>query len=197
MKNRFVLFLALIAITLPVSRSSAQTAAQAPSPGQPPLVTSAPSLSVAQGQNYRYIYARDPQQMAKFQEAMNAYKEAESESDKSAAKKTLHDLLSEQYDNSLSRYEEHLNDLEKKIESMREQLARRRNAKEAVVDLKLDMVISEADGLGWPDDGGASNLFFPEAVGGWGGIPFSSPIAPLVEVQGVPAPNTRAGGRAR
>ncbi len=197
MKNRFMFFLALIAITLPVSRSSAQTADQAPTPTPPPEIATAPSLAVAQGQNFRYIYARDPQQMAKFQEAMNAYKNAESESDKSAAKKTIHDLLSEQYDNSLSRYEEHLNELEKKIESMREQLARRRSAKEAVVELKLDMVISEADGLGWPDDGVANNLFFPEAVGGWGGVPFSSPIAPLVEVQGVPAPGSRAGGRAR
>jgi hypothetical protein len=190
MKKMLVLSLTLIAITLPLSRSSAQEPAEAPAPDQQPRtrsiqVTSPAGRSDLFGavQNFNIARHGDPEQMGQFRKAMEAYKSAESESDKALAKKELHGLLVEQYDNSLTRYEEHLNELEKKIATMREQLSRRRDARDEMVELKLQMVVSEAEGLGWPDDG-TPNLFFPGAVNGGGAhagaLGFNiSPVPPM------------------
>jgi hypothetical protein len=192
MKKMLVLSLTLIAITLPLSRSSAQEPAEAPAPHQRPptesilATTAVAPAGVIQGVNSQNLYiARhgDHEEMGQFRKAMEAYKSAESESDKALAKKELHGLLVEQYDNSLTRYEEHLNELEKKIATMREQLSRRRDARDEMVELKLQMVVSEAEGLGWPDDG-TPNLFFPGAVNGGGAhagaLGFNiSPVPPM------------------
>ena len=45
--------------------------------------------------------------------------------------------------------------LAERLDKLRGQLVKRKDAKSRMVELKLEMVLSQADGLGWPDDGAA------------------------------------------
>lgn len=85
------------------------------------------------------------------QKALANIKDAESEADKDKAKETLRGLLEDQYDKSLDQYAEYLDEMQKKISDLREQLDRRREAKMEMVELRLQVLVSDADGLGWPD----------------------------------------------
>lgn len=82
---------------------------------------------------------------------MEAYLKAETSDQKAAAREMLRRELEEQYDAFLGDREQEISHLEERIAKLREQLSRRRDAKGRMVELKLEMVISQADGLGWPD----------------------------------------------
>jgi hypothetical protein len=86
------------------------------------------------------------------------YQTSDSEDDKSKAKQGMREILGQQYDAFLETQDKQIEELEARIEELRSKLAKRREAKDRMVDLKLEMLISEADGLGWPDN--VSNVFF-------------------------------------
>jgi hypothetical protein len=89
--------------------------------------------------------------------AVQAFKAAESEEAKSAAKAELRKALMADYENKMDQYDEHLEKLEKELEAMRDRLSRRRAAKEDMVDLKLKETIANAEGLGWPSGPNSMN----------------------------------------
>ncbi len=99
--------------------------------------------------------------------AWQMLKQAEDDEARSGAKEELRGALEKEYDASLDAFEDHLTKLEKKIADLKDQLQRRRSAKQEMVDLKLQMMVHEADGLGWPDQPGSA-YYAP-----W----FSNPIA--------------------
>jgi hypothetical protein len=95
---------------------------------------------------------------------LNAIKDAESNTDKQESITKLRGLLEEQYDDSLDAYGRHLDEMEKKIAELREQLQRRRDARAEMVDLRVKMLVSEAEGLGWPDERPAAYFSIPGIV---------------------------------
>jgi hypothetical protein len=135
------------------------------------------------------------QQSEKIAKALAAWKKAESESDRDDAREALHDALVEEYDSALEGYEKYLDDLSKRLEELREQVSERRSAKDKLVDLRLEMLINEAQGLGWPGDHGGFHFSMP-------GMNFMHVAPPSMPAPGVhpamPAPPTaetpRAGG---
>lgn len=62
----------------------------------------------------------------------------------------IQQLLSIQYDQKMDSYEQHLNELKNRLETMRVQLHRRRAAKEQIVDLHTRLLLAKANGLGRP-----------------------------------------------
>ena len=61
-------------------------------------------------------------------------------------------VLSKQYDAFLHRNELELRQMEDSVMALRNQLERRKNAKEELVDLELQRISNEATGLVWPDE---------------------------------------------
>lgn len=99
--------------------------------------------------------------------ALQAFRAAESEEDREEAREELEEALSEEYETLIEAHDEHLTRLEERLAKLREQLERRREAKSEMVDLRLDALLSEADGLGWPTPPAGSNPFGGR---GWLGV---------------------------
>ena len=183
--TRYLIMFSLIAMLLPVGVSAQQatqkwvesTPAVRGFPG--PLAT---TTTIA-----RQRYSGNQE----IRKAMKAIKDAESEADKDKAKDELKSLLEAQYDESLDRYEEYLAEMEKKITELRKQLDRRRDAKMEMVDLRLQVLISDAEGLGWPEQyfsvpGGTLSPFYQMTPGQSGFAPALPVVPPTAET--APAP---------
>ena len=112
-----------------------------PAPTVPPHLVSGQQMAVAGMRN-----------RSELQQALTAIKESESEADRAAAEEKLRGLLETQYDASLDNYATYLDEMQKKLAELRDQLDRRRDAKMEMVELRLKTLISTADGLGWPDE---------------------------------------------
>ena len=98
---------------------------------------------------------RNPNSVANL---MKKYKQAEEASDKEDIVDELRKQLKEAYDASLASHEKNLEQMEAKLKKLREQLDKRRAAKNKIVDLRIEVLVNEAEGLGWPDK--RSSRFF-------------------------------------
>lgn len=74
------------------------------------------------------------------------------------AKEKASQVLGAIYDELLNGQEQEIDALEKRVVELREQLGRRRQAKSRMVELKLEMLLSQTDGLGWPSQEARSTV---------------------------------------
>ena len=123
--------------------------------------------------------AGNSQQRRELSEAIEAWQAAETEEDRNEVEKKMRELLEAEYNSALADYEQYLDELEARIEELREQVTKRREAQDDMVDLRLQMLVSEARGLGWPDDRGSLRRLFPGRIQ-WsnGASGFAVPAAP-------------------
>jgi hypothetical protein len=120
--------------------------------------------------------------------AVKQYRDAKPDTaERDNARKLVSDGLGKLYDEYLANQEKQIADLEDRLAKLREQVKKRRDAKDKMVELKLELVLSQADGLGWPDssdsDGTRSDIrWVAPGVGGFG---------PAVLPPSTPAPAAR------
>ncbi len=154
MKRLFGLL--IIAVVLPATTGNSQHVEQRSS-----LTTAGPAVAPPNVQVHRiaplagvqtYYSFQQNENRQEWDDAMKALRDADSESTKADAKNKIEELLTAQYDESLNNYDKYLEELSSKIAEMKTQVEKRRAARDEMVQLKLQMVVSEADGLGWPDD---------------------------------------------
>ena len=120
--------------------------------------------------------------------AIAQLKASETESDRENAEDAMRSALSEDYDASLDKYEEYLEQMEAKIKQLKNQLEKRRQAKMELVDLRLQMLVNEANGLGWPNSR-TNGVFGQNFNGGPQWQPFVQPGSPFEQRQGGQFPN--------
>ncbi len=84
--------------------------------------------------------------------AMGVLKNSESDEEKSEAKKTIKKELEKRYDVFLEQNQARLDEMYDRLKKLEQQMEKRREAKDRMVELKMEMLISQAEGLGWPDD---------------------------------------------
>ncbi len=118
-------------------------------------------------------------QPSKLASAMQDYQTAEGDEAKETARQAIKAELSQEYDAFLEAQEKSIVELESRLAKLRELLARRTEAKDRLVELKLEMVISQADGLGWPSNStpGVFGIVAPAFPGGGNYAVPSSPQA--------------------
>ena len=127
--------------------------------------------SAASGQSnqlsvVRYQQVPSMQERQAFAKAYAAYQAAKDDGE--ARSKAVEDLktgLGKQYDSFIEGQAKQIAELEDRLAKLKEQLDKRRAAKERMVELKLQMVLSQAEGLGFPDAGPANAAFFYGDVG--------------------------------
>jgi flagellar motor protein MotB len=127
--------------------------------------------------------------------AMQALKQADSDEGKQEAQQKVKEALEKEYDAFLAQNEKQLEELEKRLEKLRDQLDRRRQAKNKMVELRLQMIVSEAEGLGWPEQMPQSNWrAFPPGMGVDMDLRLKEQ---LLDVPASPVPNSIPAGLAR
>ncbi len=123
----------------------------------------------------RYQQGPNGQDRQAFAKAFAAYQAAQDEETRSKAAEELKTGLGKQYDSFIEGQAKQIVELEERLAKLKEQLEKRRAAKERMVELKLQMVLSQAEGLGFPDAGPPNAAFF-----------YGDALAPVAIPPGVP-----------
>ncbi len=88
----------------------------------------------------------------KLQSSLSQYQFATNDSGTRAAlRMEISDLLTQQYDAHVQQYEQQVAELESRLAKLREHVQKRRDAKSRLVALKLELLLSQAEGMGWPE----------------------------------------------
>lgn len=83
------------------------------------------------------------------QQAVGKYRAAEDDKGKDEAKQAMSAALSEYFDADMKLREEEIRDIEERVKKLQAQLERRREAKSKLVELQLQLLVNEAEGLGF------------------------------------------------
>lgn len=103
---------------------------------------------VADAKRFARIYV-GPDSRSAIRAAAEALRDAEGEAEQTATQAKLNELLSQYFEQDMVRRQAELEDIEKRLSKLREQLDRRRAKKEEIIDLQMKVLVNEADGLGF------------------------------------------------
>ena len=136
-------------------------------------------------------FARFPQ-ADPMQSFVDKIRNAEDEDAKQDAIDQAKAALEKHYEKYIDAYEQQVDEMESRLQKLRDQLDKRKEAKNKLVSLKLEMITSQADGIGWPDATDRPNTQrFPDPAM-WRTKPrFFSPAVPSA-VREVPVPGAAA-----
>ncbi len=121
-----------------------------------------------------YMEPVPPEKLAaakKLQEAIKSLNNSSAPEAQKKATDTIQQQLSEQFDVDLKGREKELAEVEAKVKSLREQLDKRKAAREDIISLRLKTITNDAAGLGFPGGGGAGEAF--ERF--WPSLPYEDP----------------------
>ncbi len=124
----------------------------------PAAVAGAPAAFGQLNSTVASVYRADAggrsQSSVALNKAIKAYRDSKADSaERREAREKVASSLSTLYDEHLADQEKQIAALADRLDKLRSQLGKRKDAKARMVELKLEMVLSQADGLGWPDDG--------------------------------------------
>ena len=129
---------------------------QAPAAAAGVATAPADRLNTTIASVYRAEAAGRSQSSVALNKAIKAYRDSKVDSaERREAREKVSSSLSTLYDEHLADQEKQIAVLAERLDKLRGQLVKRKDAKSRMVELKLEMVLSQADGLGWPDDGTA------------------------------------------
>lgn len=83
-------------------------------------------------------------------EVVERFRSAKEGPEKDGAKKALVHVLDQSFTRDLERREREVSDIEARVHKLREQIERRKKAKDEIVGLRLKTIINETEGLGFP-----------------------------------------------
>jgi hypothetical protein len=137
------------------------------------------------------------QEFEAFHRAIEKLKSAKSDADKTSATNELSKMLEKSFQRDLERREHEVAQVEARVKKLRDQIDKRRKAKEDILSLRLKTIVNEADGLGFPGAFGPESGSFgprprvfhtpgpPQKFGFFNAETPEPPTAPLT----VPAPD--------
>jgi hypothetical protein len=182
------------------------TAAVLNSVAQPPVqpaAGAAPRVIVAEPNSagftsYRPLYAAaavDAGELHKSQEkaaaALKTYSAAETDEQRTAAEKDLQNAVSEQFEVLMKSREDQIAELKSRLDKLTEQLQKRRDAKEQIVKLRVQVLVNEAQGLGFYPEGTPAWPAMGYGPGGYGAGYAPSPVEVPRYPGTTPAPASR------
>lgn len=105
--------------------------------------------------------------------AINKLKDAKSEDAKRTTVVEVETLLSKEFDDAVQRREKQLAEVERRIQTLRSQLEKQKTSRNAIIGLRLKILINRAEGLGFPDGNGSSESleFLGRVLDGFDGPP--------------------------
>ena len=86
---------------------------------------------------------------AKADELLGQYATADTPEDQKQLRDGLRDTLAKQFDVQRKRRELELARIEARVQKLRDQIKKRNDARDTIIDRRFEQLIDEADGLGW------------------------------------------------
>jgi hypothetical protein len=137
------------------------SAAQVPAP---PAAGNTPTVQVPVRVDGRTTFVEVPMgrdelhaSQEKAASALKSYSDAETDEQRTAAENDLQAAVSEQFEVLMKSREAQIADLKARLDKLTDQLQKRRDAKEQIVKLRVQVLVNEAEGLG----------FYPEEMSAW------------------------------
>ena len=143
---------------------------QIPDGGNSDSVPQIPGWNVQNGEA-RLVFDRPDghQLQAKSAQLAQRYVKADSEEKKREIRKELADVLSQQFDLHIKQQQKEVDELEKQIARLKSVLRKRLDAKNTIVERRVEQLVQDAEGLGWNAPGNARPPypdFFPPSYSG-------------------------------
>lgn len=110
------------------------------------------------------IPAEELEEQQKIQKAIKSLN-ADNETEKKVAAETLQSLLVKQFDRDLTVREKELVAVEQRLNTLRQQLQKRKASRDEIVGLRFKTLINSAEGLGFPGEDPALNPAAPIPIG--------------------------------
>jgi hypothetical protein len=83
-------------------------------------------------------------------QAVDKLKSAKNDAEKTSATKEISQLLEKSFQHDMERRETQISEIEARVKKLREQIEKRKKAKDEIISLHLKTIVNEADGLGFP-----------------------------------------------
>lgn len=110
-----------------------------------------------QGGNRNRRGSRKSSAQSMIQQATKKYKAAKTDEEKAAAQKEMSAALSGFFDEDMKNREAGIVKIEERVKKLRAQLEKRRDAKDRLVDLQVQLLVNEANGLGFYSQPGSKS----------------------------------------
>ncbi len=108
------------------------------------------------------VSAEELAKAKKLQDAIQSLKTSTDEVARKKATEFIQQQLASQFEDDLKQREKELAEVEQRVTKLREQLDKRKVAQKAIIDLRLQTIVNDADGLGFPDmNFGGENRIVP------------------------------------
>jgi general secretion pathway protein G len=135
--------------------------------------------------------ALPPRQSQELTEAENELRDAKDDEAKMAARRKLADVLSRLFDDDLRHRKVEMDKIEERLSRLRDQLSRRQEKKQEIIDLQLKVIENEAVGLGFfSAPGGAEVPLATSYVPGSAAVPrYQALTIATAPAQAVPIAN--------
>jgi len=117
------------------------------------------------------------------EELVGRFAETDNAADRKQLAGELRQTLAKQFEVQRKRRELELNRIEERVRKLRDQIKKRDDARETIIDRRLDQLINEVEGLGWTPPAGArgagrSSYYAPGSRNNFGNAPANrSPVA--------------------
>jgi hypothetical protein len=117
------------------------------------------------------------------EELVGRFAETDNAADRKQVAGELRQTLAKQFDVQRKRRELELSRIEERVRKLRDQIKKRDDARETIIDRRLDQLINEVEGLGWtppagPRGAGRSSYYAPGNRNNFGNAPANrSPVA--------------------
>ena len=177
----------VVRAALPTLYTSDAAPVVAPQLGSAPATPPASGLSNPHWHPQPVQLARPTQAMtreeiAEMQAALEQLKSSDTDLDtQNAARNKLVELLSKEFDEDLEQRAKQVAELEKQIVTLKEQIEKRRGAKSRLVELRIELLMNEAQGLGFPQAWNGpfvrqtDTLIYQNVPGGYGVRSYAAP----------------------
>lgn len=105
------------------------------------------------------------------QSAMTTLRSEQSAEEKAAARKSLLEVMTTQFDRDLQSREQDIVELESRVKKLRDQFDKRKTARDKIIELRMSVIENEINGLGFPDTGGYTPMDQSGVPGLEAGVP--------------------------
>ena len=90
------------------------------------------------------------QEFEALSQAVDKFKSAKNDAEKTSATNEISQVLEKWFKRDLERRENQISEIETRVKKLRDQIDKRKKAKDEIINLRLKTIINEANGLGFP-----------------------------------------------
>jgi hypothetical protein len=145
-------------------------------PNTPDTARANGGYQVIEGPKGAYIVSRGDGELHKLMESeasserevrrlVDEYARTDNEGQRSKIKSKLSEVLDKQFDLQQKRREMEVAQIEAQLKKLRELMRKRSEARQTIVDRRLDQLVRDAEGLGWSSPAGGGNSYINRAPG--------------------------------